>query len=188
MLVVVAELVAVRAEQLDPIVRERIMRGRDHDSQVGAHRPRQHRHRWSRHRPEQHDVHADAGEAGNHRRFHHVTGQARVLADDDTVAMIASKEVRARRLADPERGLGRHRLEIGGSADAVGAEEFTRHGRALARAGHCRYFTPCMIFLSHGEIARRITPATIVDSPPTMKVCAYVCSASCGFVTSPPTV
>jgi hypothetical protein len=29
-----------------------------------------------------------------------------------------------------------------------------------------------MIFFSHGEIASRITPATMVDSPPTMKVWA----------------
>ena len=42
---VVAELVAVGAEQLDAVVRERIVRGGDHHAEVGAHRAGQHRHR-----------------------------------------------------------------------------------------------------------------------------------------------
>ena len=36
----VAELVAVGPEQLDAVVRERIVRGRDHHAQIRAHRPR----------------------------------------------------------------------------------------------------------------------------------------------------
>ena len=131
--VVVAELVAVRAEQLDAIVGERIVRGGDHHAEVGAHRPRQHRDRRRRHRPEQHDVHADRGEAGDHRRFHHVAGKARVLADHDSMAMIAAKEVRARRLADAQSRLGRHRLAVGEAADPVGTEEFPCHCGGLAR-------------------------------------------------------
>ena len=115
LLVLVAELVAVGAEQLDAVVGERIVRGGDHHAEVGAHRPGQHRHRRGRHRAEQHDVHADAGEAGDHRRFHHVAGQARVLADHHAVAVIAAQEVRAGRLADAQRGLGRHRLAVGGA-------------------------------------------------------------------------
>ena len=37
---------------------------------------------------------------GDHRRFHHVAGKARVLADHHPMAVIAAKEVRASRLAD----------------------------------------------------------------------------------------
>ena len=127
-LVIVAELVAVGPEQLDAVVRERIVRGGDHHAEIGAHRARQHRHRRRRHRPQQHHVHADAGEAGDHRRFHHVAGQPRVLADDHAMAVVAAQEMRAGGLADAKRRLGRHRLDVGGPADAVGAEEFACHG------------------------------------------------------------
>jgi hypothetical protein len=63
----VGQLVAVRAEQLDAVVVERIVRGGDHDAEIGAHRARQHGDRRRRHRAEQQHVHADRGEAGDQR-------------------------------------------------------------------------------------------------------------------------
>ena len=59
--------------QLDAIIRERIVAGRDHHAQVRAKLLGQHRHRGRRHRPDLDHVHADRGETGDHRRFHHIT-------------------------------------------------------------------------------------------------------------------
>ena len=110
--------------------------------------------------PEQHDVHADAGEAGDHRRFHHVAGQARVLADHHPVAVVAAQEVRARRLADAQRGLGRHRLAVGEPANAVGAEEFACHAaRALARFSRSSARSPRAIGWSPGRNEEQQGPA-----------------------------
>ncbi len=126
-LVVVAQFVAVGAEQLDAVVRKRVVRCGDHHAQISAHRARQHRYRRRRHRPQQHDVHPDAGEARDQGRFHHVARQAGVLADDDPVAVVAAQEMLARGHADGERGLRRHRLAVGEPADSVGAEELACH-------------------------------------------------------------
>ena len=66
---VVGQLEALRAEQLDAVVLEQIVRSRDHHAEIGAHRLGQHRHRRRRHRAEQQHVHADRGEAGDHARI-----------------------------------------------------------------------------------------------------------------------
>ena len=97
----VAELEAVRPEQLDAVVVERIMRGRDHDAEIGAHRARQHADRRRRNRAGEQHVHADRGEAGNQRGLDHVAGEAGVLADEDAVAVIAVLEHQARRPGRP---------------------------------------------------------------------------------------
>ena len=55
-------------------------------------RARQHGDGRRRHRAEQQHVHADRGEAGDQRVLDHVAGQARVLADDDAVAVLAALE------------------------------------------------------------------------------------------------
>src|SRR5205085_7448539 len=69
----------------------------------------------------------DAGEAGDHRGFHHVAAKPRVLADHDPVAVIAAEEMGSRRLPYAERRLGRHWLDVSGAANAVGTEEFSCH-------------------------------------------------------------
>ena len=56
----VGELVAVGTEQLDAVVLIGIVRGRDHDADVGAQRAGQHGDAGRRQRAEQHDVHAHA--------------------------------------------------------------------------------------------------------------------------------
>ena len=122
----VGQLVAVGPEQLDAVVVERIVRGRDHDAEVGAHRARQHGDRRRRHRAEQQHVHADRGEAGDQRGLDHVAGQPGVLADHDAMAVLAAAEGQAGGLADLERQFRRDDA-VGAAANAVGAEILANH-------------------------------------------------------------
>ena len=110
---VVRQLVAFGIEQLDAVVVERVVRGRDHDAEVGAQRARQHGDGRRRHRPEQKHVHADRGEARHERGLEHVAGQAGILADDDAVPVVAVLEDLARGHADLQRHLRRHRRGVG---------------------------------------------------------------------------
>ena len=92
----VGELVAVGAEQLDAVVLEGIVRGRDH-----RRRDRRAAMRVSMaiagvgSGPDQHHVHAHRDEAGGQRRLEHVAGEPRVLADDDEMAMVAAPQAPA---------------------------------------------------------------------------------------------
>ena len=78
---------------------------------------------------EQQHVGADRGEARDEGVFDHVARQARVLADDDAMAMIAATKGEAGRLADLHRHLARD-LGVGPAANAVGAEILAPHQRA----------------------------------------------------------
>ena len=64
----VGQLVAVGAEQLDAVVVIRVVRGRDHDADIGAQRARQHGDRRGRDRAKQEHVHARRAEARHHAR------------------------------------------------------------------------------------------------------------------------
>ncbi len=102
----VRQLEPVGPEQLDAVVLVKVVGGGDHHAEVAAHRPGQHRHRRRRRRAEQQHVHADRGEAGDHRVFDHVAGKAGVLADDDAVAIVAALEHAGRppgRPSSPDR-------------------------------------------------------------------------------------
>ena len=142
---VVGQLEPVGTEQLDAIVLERVVAGGDHHAQIGAHLAGQQRDRRGRQRPGHDHVHADTGEARDQRAFHHIARQARVLADHHPVTMPAAQEMRPRRLADAHGGGGGHHALVGASADAVRAEEFACHLRAVSL---CR--------LPHGAIGTRI--------------------------------
>ena len=130
---VVGQFEALRAEQLDAVVLEQIVRGGDHDAEIGAHRLGQHRDRRRRHRAEQQHVHADRGEARHHGVFDHVAGQPRVLADDDAVAMVAALKHQAGRLPHLERELRRDQT-IGAAPNPVGTEIFAAHVTPTASA------------------------------------------------------
>ena len=104
----VGELVAVGVEQLDAVVGVGIVGGRDHHAEVGAQRAGEHGDRRRRHRAEQEHVHADRREARHQRRFDHVAGEPRVLADDDAMPVGAVGEQLARGHADLERDLRGH--------------------------------------------------------------------------------
>jgi len=123
---VVGQLEALRAEQLDAVVLEQIVRGRDHHAEIGAHRLGQHRDRRRRHRPDQQHVHADRGEARDHRVFDHVAGQAGVLADHDPVAVVTALKRKACGLADLERELRRDQ-SVGAAPNPVRPEIFATH-------------------------------------------------------------
>ncbi len=68
---------------------------------------------------------------GGQRRLDHVARQSRVLADHHPMAMGAAGEHQPGGLAEPQRGLGGHRVGVGRAADAVGAEQ-------APGVGHCR--------------------------------------------------
>jgi hypothetical protein len=98
---IVGQLETGRAEQLDAVVVEQIMRGGNHHAEIGAHRFGQHRDRGRRHRAEQQHVHAHRGKARHHGVLDHVTGQTGVLADHHAMTMVAALETPARRPARP---------------------------------------------------------------------------------------
>ena len=131
----VGELVAVRPEELDSVVGERVVRGGDHHAEIGPERAGEHCHGRRRHRPDQDDVHAHRDEAGRQRGFEQVAREPRVLADDDAVPMVAAQEEAAGRRAHLHHGLGGHRLPVRDTADTVGAEEGARGPARAVVAG-----------------------------------------------------
>ena len=119
----VGQLEPVRPEQLDAVVLERVVRGRDHDAEVGPQAARQQGHRRRRQRPHQRHVDAGGQEAGHQRAFDHVAGQPRVLAQHHAVPMAAAPEPQAGRLTQPLRDLDGHRRGVGGAPDPIRPEQ-----------------------------------------------------------------
>ena len=129
----VGQFVAVGAEQLDAVVLEHVVRGGDHHAEIGAQRARQHRDGRRRQRAELEHVHADRREARDERGFDHVAGEARVLADNHAMAVIAAREIAPRRHADAQGGFGGHRRRVRLAANAIGAEIFASSYRVPTR-------------------------------------------------------
>ena len=119
----VGQFAAVGVEQLDAVVLERIVGGRQHHPKVCAQAARQHGDRRGRQRADEGHVHPGADEAGGERGFQHVAREPGVLADHHPVAMWPAGEQEPGGLAEAERGLRGHRIDIGGTADTVGAEQ-----------------------------------------------------------------
>ena len=126
MLDLVGQLEAVRAEELDAVVVERIVRGRDHHAEIGAHGAREHPDRGGGNWAGEQHVHSDRGEARDQRGLDHVAGETGVLADEHAVAMVAAAEDQTGRLPDLERQLRRD-LAVGTATNAVSAKIFTNH-------------------------------------------------------------
>ncbi|ENN87288.1 hypothetical protein RHSP_25599 [Rhizobium freirei PRF 81] len=103
------------------------MRGGNHDTDIGAQRTRQHRDGRRRNRPENEGINAGGREARDHRVLQHVTGKARVLADDHSVTVTASLEDRACSDTHAHGKIRRHRIGIGLTANSVGSEIATFH-------------------------------------------------------------
>ena len=61
------------------------MRCRKNDAEIGPQAARQHGNGRGRERADQHNIHAHRHKARGQRGFEHVTGESRVLADDDEV-------------------------------------------------------------------------------------------------------
>ena len=129
----VGQLVAVRSEQLDAVVVVRIVRGRDHDAEIGAQRPRQHRHGRRRDRSEQEHIHAGRAEAGHQRVLEHVARQPRILADHDPVPVIATLERQAGGHAHLHGDFWRHRKFIGLPPNPVSTKILSRHCTQIPR-------------------------------------------------------
>ena len=119
----VGELVTIRAEQLDAVVGEAVMAGADHHAEIRAHGAGHHGHGGGWQGSKQAHVHANTGKSGDQCRLNHVARQARILADHHQMATIVA---RAEHLpggeANAQSDFGRHRMSIGLTADAVGAE------------------------------------------------------------------
>ena len=122
----VGQLVAVGPEQLDAVVVERVMRRRNHDPKIGAHRTGQHGDRRGRHRAKQQHVHADRGETGHQRSLDHVAGQPGILADHHAMPVLTAAKGQPRRLPHLQRQFRRNHA-IRAAANAVRAEMLTNH-------------------------------------------------------------
>jgi len=124
---IIRELEPVGTEKLDAIIFEKIMRGGNHNAQIATQGASEHGNRGSGYGTKQHHIHAHRGETCDHGIFDHITAEARILADDDTMTMVAALENDTCRLPDLERKLGRDE-PIGAPANAVCAEKLPAHG------------------------------------------------------------
>jgi hypothetical protein len=121
----VGELEAVAAEELDPVVLERVVRRGQHDRErepVAAH---QQRRAGGRQDPAEHRLAAGRGDAGRDGGLEHLTGLARVADHEHArrpVVTAGGGDARRGGARQRERELGRHLL-AGDAADAVGAEQ-----------------------------------------------------------------
>ena len=120
---VIRQLEAIGPEQLDAIVLERIVGGGDHDAEIGPHAARQHGHGRRRQRTGEHHIHAARQESRCQGVFQHIAGKARILADHYPMPVAAAGEMGAGGQCQLQRNVGRDGVAIGGTADAVGAEQ-----------------------------------------------------------------
>ena len=139
----VGQLLALRREELDAVVVERVVRGADHHAQVQPQRARQVGHAGRGQRAGQQHVDAGRGEAGLQRGLEHVAGDARVLADQHRRPRRRSRlQHAAHGMAQAQHEVGRDRRLADRAADAVGAEIFSAHRHVVSarcdrRACHC---------------------------------------------------
>ena len=140
-LVVVGELEAVRAEELDAVVRERVVRGRDDGAEARALLAHEPGHAGRRqHAGAQRDA-AGGRDAGAQRVLEHRAGAARVTADDDGRLRRAALAREQRRGApERERDLGAEHVAVGDAAHAVRPEQPTSHmgGQRFENCGRRR--------------------------------------------------
>ncbi len=88
----VRQLVAVRGEKFDAVVFEWIVGSRDHDAGLQAQGARKVGDRGRGHRSGKIGVHAGGGQSRLQGGFQHITGNARVLADQHS-GMIAGRQI-----------------------------------------------------------------------------------------------
>ena len=120
----VVQLEAVGAEELDPVVLERVVRRREHRAAVVAVLAHEHRHAGRGQHPGAQRAPARRGDAGAERVLEQRAGAARVAADQHRrrrrAALAGAADGRA---AEPERELRAQRRRVGDAADAVGTEQ-----------------------------------------------------------------
>ena len=122
---VIRQLEAVRAEDLEPVVLERIVRRGQHDARHAVHGAGEVRDRGGGHGADQQHRRPLRHQPAGERRLQHVPGEARILADDDLAAPAAGMAQRPR---DGPARLQRHFRRdgplVGPAADPVCSEEF----------------------------------------------------------------
>jgi hypothetical protein len=137
----IRELLPARGEELDAVVRHRVVRGGEHHAQVGLRLADQVRHRRGGQHPDPQDVGAGAGQARDHGRLQHLAAGARIAPDDGQrrVAAVGLGQHPGGRDGDREGQLGGE-VVVRESAYAVGAEESPHGGmsfrRCLPRSEH----------------------------------------------------
>ena len=77
----IVQLGSVRREKFDAVIVERIVRGGNNDAGLQAQRPRQIRHGGRRHGSDQANIDARCRKTRFQRRFQHIAGNPRILAD-----------------------------------------------------------------------------------------------------------
>ena len=87
----VRQLGALPGEELDAVVMMGIVRGTDNDSGLGMESTGQVGNCWRRHRAEQHHIRAGRGQTSLQGRLEHITGDARVLADQNAALALLAK-------------------------------------------------------------------------------------------------
>ena len=132
----VGQLAALGRKELDAVVRIGVVRGTEHHAQVQPERAGQVGHAGRGQRAAQQHVDAGRGKAGFQRRFEHVAGNARVLADQHgraapTAAALGLQHA-THRMAQAQHEVGRDRGLAHGAADAVGAEILSAHAGIVA--------------------------------------------------------
>src|SRR5205809_5179952 len=135
----VGELRALRGEQLDAVVLERVVRRAEDDAAVGAELLREERDRRRREHADGVAVGAGGEQPRHERGLEQRPRQTRVASEHEPYAVgpVLDLQRRDELASDPEREVGRERLLVGDAADPVGAEQ-TRHRPVPSRP-------PCVI-------------------------------------------
>ena len=136
----VVELVAVAAEELDPVVGVGVVRGREHHAQVEAVAIDEQRRGGRRQHAGEQRVPAGRGDPGRRGGLEHLARLARVAQDHDLRAL--GGQQRGRRAGQRQRELRRDLL-AGYAANAICSEEPAGHGPATARASASRTAAAC---------------------------------------------
>ena len=124
LLELIRELAALVIKKLDAVVIVGIVRGADHDPEPAFELARQIGDAGSRQRPDEHHIHTGGHEARLQRRFKHVAGQARVLADEH-LAPLRGEHPR-RGAGQVQRKVHRHGMLPHASTHSVGTEILPR--------------------------------------------------------------
>src|SRR5207249_563934 len=125
----VGELRALRREELDAVVLERVVGGGEHDAAVGIERAREERDARRREHADRVAVGAGGEETRHHGRLEQRPREARVAADHESHPLAALlRDQRGHELAaDAIREVRRQRRLVGHTADAVRAEQTIAH-------------------------------------------------------------
>ena len=135
----VGQLGALRAEEFDAVVGVRVVTGADHHAQAGTLRPREIGHSWCGQRAQQYDVHTRRVETRLQCAFQHVTGDARVLADQHRRALFLAAQHAAHGMRQSQDEIWRDGRLAHRAANAIGAKVLTSHAylSVLLCAGDC---------------------------------------------------